>query len=169
MPGEGVPHRDARSTHFYNMERINRGFVVRNCTFRPQRRHAVLVRGVDGVIEGNTIDGVGGGAVSMGNEQVHFYEGPFPRNNVIRNNTIRNCRVVPIAVYTHTIGPSARLTRDIVIEKNVIELRPGQETAIRLRNVENVALRGNTITDADGRPLGDAAVAVQASEEITIE
>jgi hypothetical protein len=79
---------DIRSTHFYNMSYTNNCFVVRNCTFMPQRRHAMLIRSCNGLIEDNTIDGVGGSAVWMGNEMGNFYEGPFPQYNIIRNNTI---------------------------------------------------------------------------------
>ena len=156
--GEIVRDRDIESTHFYNMDRINRGFVVRNCRFGPQRRHAMLIRSVDGVMEGNTIDGVRGSAVSMGNEMGSFYEGPFPHDNVIRANTIRACGSDPITIYTSSIDGTAELTSNVSVVDNEVHLREGQEVAVRLTRVKNATVRDNRITTADGHESDTAVV-----------
>ena len=156
--GEIVRDRDIESTHFYNMDRINRGFVVRNCRFGPQRRHAMLIRSVEGVMEGNTIDGVRGSAVSMGNEMGSFYEGPFPHDNVIRANTIRACGSDPITIYTSSIDGTAELTSNVSVVDNEVHLREGQEVAVRLTRVKNATVRDNRITTADGHESDTAVV-----------
>lgn len=42
----------------YNIDACGANYVVRNSTFREQRRHAILVRAPGGIIEGNTIEGL---------------------------------------------------------------------------------------------------------------
>jgi hypothetical protein len=70
-------------TGLYNADACGADYIVRNCTFCEQRRHALLVRAPGGLIEGNTIDGVGGNGVHMANEVGSFYEGPVPENCII--------------------------------------------------------------------------------------
>lgn len=148
-----------KSTHFYNMSYANDGFIVRHCTFKPQRRHALLVRCSNGVFEGNTVDGVGGAAVWMGNEMGHFYEGPFPTQNVIRHNTIRNTQATAIHIYTQTAGGRASHTRDIRVEGNTITVRPGR-IGIAVRNAAGVTLDGNRILDQGGKEIGRDGVSL---------
>lgn len=173
-PVEGVvagrkrSHVDIKATHFYNMSYVNDGFIVRDCTFKPQRRHALLVRSSKGIFEGNTVNGVGGAAVWMGNEMGSFYEGPFPQNNVIRNNRIRNTQQPAIHIYTSKLGGSARHTRNIRVENNTITVLPGKQ-GIFVRHSENVVLKANRILDADGRELGKAGVVISNSREVRVE
>jgi hypothetical protein len=146
------------STHFYNMSYINDGFIVRNCTFKPQRRHALLVRCSNGIFEGNSVDGVAGAAVWMGNEMGSFYEGPFPTNNFIRNNIIRNTQLPAIGIYSHT-GGKARLTRNIKVENNTITVLPGT-LGISVHDAARVELKGNHILDQQGTDIGEAGLIV---------
>jgi len=154
-PVEGViPGRKQRkhiqSTHFYNMSYINDRAIIRNCTFKPQRRHAILIRCSNSIIEGNTVDRVGGSAVWMGNEMGSFYEGPFPHNIIIRNNTIRNTQRTAIYIFTKSLGGKAKHTRDIRVEGNTITVLPGHQ-GISVRNAARVEQKGNRIFDQNGR------------------
>jgi len=142
VTGRKRPHRDIASTHFYNLSRCGRGFVVRDCTFKPQRRHALLVRAPDGLIENNLIDGVGGSAVALGNEMGSFYEGPFPSNTIVRNNTIRNTQDTAIKVYTRTRKQAVTMTRGIQIRNNNITVLPGRK-GIEVSHAQAV-VEGNT-------------------------
>lgn len=142
--GRKRPHQDIASTHFYNLSRCGRGFIVRNCTFKPQRRHALLVRAPDGLIENNLIDGVGGSAVAMGNEIGSFYEGPFPHNTIVRNNTIRHTQGTAIQVYTRTKNQSADITRGVQIRNNSITVLPGKK-AIVVQQARKVVQEGNRV------------------------
>jgi hypothetical protein len=153
--GDVVRDRDLESTHFYNMSRVNRGFVVRGCRMGPHRRHGTLTRSVEGLIEGNTIEGVTGSAVAVGNEMGGFYEGPFPREITIRGNTLRRCRRAPVDIYSLSVDGTAELTRDITIERNQIELREGQQAAIEINRAKNVIVRDNRVTDAHERVVAD--------------
>ena len=157
--GNKIPHADILSTHFYNMSYANNCFVIRSCTFNPQRRHAMLIRSGDGIIENNLIDGVGGAAVWMGNEMGSFYEGPFPFNNIIRNNTIRNTQQRSIYIYTSSINNNVFYTKDIQVENNEITVLPGN-TAIKVFHASNVELLNNKILDQNGDEIGDAAVEI---------
>ncbi len=148
---------DIKSTHFYNMSYVNTGFIIRNCTFMPQRRHAMLIRSSNGLIEGNTIKGVGGAAVWMGNEMGSFYEGPFPQNNTIRNNTIHNTQLPAIRIYTSSLTPSAKHTRDIKVENNTITVLT-KRLGISVSRAENIELKGNHIFDQHGNEIGDAGL-----------
>jgi len=145
--GRKRPHQDIASTHFYNLSRCGRGFIVRNCTFKPQRRHALLVRAPDGLIENNLIDGVGGSAVVLGNEMGSFYEGPFPNNTIVRNNTIRNTRNTAICVYTRTTNQAAEMTHGVQIRNNTITVLPGKK-GIEVKHARDVVVKDNVVRDS---------------------
>jgi len=145
--GQKRPQQDIASTHFYNLSRCGRGFIVRNCTFKPQRRHALLVRAPDGLIENNLIDGVGGSAVVLGNEMGNFYEGPFPHNTVVRNNTIRNTQLSAISVYTQTRNRDVAITRGVQIRNNTLTVLPGRK-GIDVQQARDVVVEGNTVLNA---------------------
>jgi hypothetical protein len=147
-------HDKLRATGLYNLDRCGRGYIVRNNTFLPQRRHALLARSPDGLFEGNTVDGIGGSGVWLSNEIASFYEGPFPENTIIRNNTFRNTVGVPIHVAAN--GKDA-WARDITIEDNTFSGWP--VSAMRLSNLRGGIIRGNKI--AAGREGEPAAVAVR--------
>lgn len=144
--GQKRAHTDIASTHFYNLSCCGRGFVIRNCTFKPQRRHAMLVRAPDGLIENNLIDGVGGSAVSLGNEMGSFYEGPFPDNTVVRNNTIRNTQGTAIQVYTRTQSQTAVVTQGVQIRNNTITVLPGRK-GIEVTRVRDAVVEGNVLLE----------------------
>jgi hypothetical protein len=147
------PHTDIASTHFYNLSRCGRGFVIRNCTFKPQRRHAMLVRAPEGLIENNRVDGVGGSAVVLGNEMGSFYEGPFPNNTVVRNNTIGYTQQAAIRAYTQTRAGTAEITHGVQIRNNRITVLPGRK-GIDVTHVRDAVVEGNTVETASVRKEG---------------
>ena len=84
-------------TQFFNMEYVNDGFAVRNCRFGIQRRFSIIVRAYNGVIENNLIEG--GAGMRITNELGSWFEGPMPKNIVVRNNSVKVDReCVPVAV-----------------------------------------------------------------------
>ena len=107
-------------TGFYNLDACGDGYVVKNCVFHAQRRHAMLVRAPHGRIEGNEVDGVGGSAVSMTNEVGSFYEGPFPTDCLILNNQFKNTQRIPVVIGCLATG-SAALAKRIEVKGNRIE------------------------------------------------
>lgn len=166
-PGRKQPHTDIRSTQFYNLDYVNAGFIVRGCTFLPQRRHAILVRGCNGLIESNRVDGIGGSAVSMGNELGSFYEGPFPHDNLIRGNVIENTRLTAIQIYSRGLQRQGQLTHDIQVVDNQITLRPGA-AGIVVESARRVTLTGNRILDVHGQPLRDQGVQIKNASDVRV-
>ncbi|MEM6260833.1 MAG: right-handed parallel beta-helix repeat-containing protein [Planctomycetota bacterium] len=158
VPGTKKPHQDRTSTHFYNLSRSSADFIVRNCTFKAQRRHAMLIRAPRGLIENNTIDGVGGSAVFAGNEAGSFYEGPFPEGLVIRNNTIRNTQLPAIWLLTSSLSGEGRLTRDIRLENN--NILAAHAPAIQAARVAGVRVTGGQIAAGRTLPAKDSVVSL---------
>jgi hypothetical protein len=152
VSGNVRPAVDKNATHFYNLNQCNSGFIVRNNTFKPQRRHAVLVRSPNGLIEGNTIEEVGGHGVVVENEYGYFYEGPFPQNIIIRNNKITNPHLAPIGVATHAGTPDVRLVKNIEIKGNTLT---SDSPAIELSSVANVEVSNNRFRSLDGEEMAE--------------
>ncbi|MEM9108807.1 MAG: glycosyl hydrolase family 28-related protein [Planctomycetota bacterium] len=140
--------RKLQFTGLYNLDAAGNHFVVRGNTFGPQRRHAILARASGGLIENNTITGVGGNGVRLGNEIGSFYEGPLPRNTVIRNNTFTNTYFDAIHIYTNGIDATAQ---EMTIKSNRITgwhtnpIDPKSAAAISLRNVVGAVIEDNEI------------------------
>lgn len=157
-------HDKLRITGLYNLDRSGRDYIVRNNTFLPQRRHALLARSAGGLFEGNTVDGIGGTGVWLGNEIASFYEGPFPENTIIRNNRFLNTEGTPIHVSTNGNGAWAR---NITIEDNTFSGWP--DSAIRLSNVQGGLIRGNQIEAGRGGESDAVAVKVAHTADLTIQ
>ena len=166
--GSKRPHLDVRGTHFYNASYASDGYEVRGCVFKPQRRHAMLIRSSNGTIEKNTVDQVGGSAVYMGNEIGSFYEGPFPQNNVIRNNTFINTQGRPIELYSAVFNPKALLVQNNVVSNNLIRVRPNQ-VAIRVRSCKNISLLNNRICGLDSDTPVTNAISCTQSKDIILK
>ena len=131
-------------TGMYNIDACGANYVVRNCTFREQRRHAILVRAPGGIIEGNTIDGVGGSGVYMTNEIGSFYEGPVPQNCIIRNNVFRNTQGTPIVVGSKSASSPASYAKNILITGNTIESLA--KPCIQAFSVIGLTISGNRLS-----------------------
>jgi hypothetical protein len=117
---------------------------IRNCTFREQRRHAMLVRAPDGIIEGNTVDSVGGSGVYMANLIGSFHEGPAPQNCIIRDNVFRNTPGVAIIVGSQRVSSPAAYAKIIRITGNRIE---GLSTpCIQAFSVSGLDISGNKLS-----------------------
>lgn len=131
-------------TGMYNLDACGANYVVRNCTFREQRRHAMLVRAPGGLIEGNTIDGVGGSGVYMVNEIGSFYEGPVPHDCVIRSNVFRNTQGTPIVVGSERASRPTAYAKNIRITGNRIAgLTP---SCIRAFSVDGLEISSNALS-----------------------
>ncbi len=161
-----VSSGDTLSTHFYNLDMCNAGYIIRNNTFMPQRRHAILARSIDGIISGNWIEGVGGNGIAMENEYgAAYFGGPFPQNVIVSSNIITTTHQTPITVQAKTGASNTRLARDIDFTANVI--MASTAPAIELDNVQNVAVwNDNEFYNADGGELTDPLL-VANSEDIS--
>lgn len=131
-----------------NYGRASSGFEITGNTFVPILRRALAVYWTDGVISDNVLDCRGGGSIWMMTSANEFY-GPFIRNLQVRNNTVRNSYHISIqagAMWPASVANPDVYDAGLVIENNVIESQKGAKPAIRLANMRNVVLRGNTVS-----------------------
>jgi hypothetical protein len=82
LAGSGLHDSD----HVYNLSACGRGFVVRGNWFGRHRGRGILVRSLDGTIEGNEFTNAEGWGVAVQHEP-DWEEGPLTRNLSITNNT----------------------------------------------------------------------------------
>lgn len=113
----------------YNLSACGSGFVIRNNHLRNHRRNGLLLRGGDGVIEGNTFEHPAGFAIHACNEP-EWPEGPAPWGLLVRGNTFiggayaggygNSPMTASIVMRGTGIGRAAegRILRDLRIEKN---------------------------------------------------
>jgi hypothetical protein len=138
---------DSAITQVFNVSRTCNQFVFRNNTVRNGRRIGVLAKGRGGLIENNTFEGLGGGAVEFWNAP---FEGLGAVDYVVRDNRIRDCGQLArehAAIWTTLFKSGAdRLHRNLLITGNEITGFPGH--AIWLRDVQNAVVRDNTIVSA---------------------
>jgi hypothetical protein len=80
------------------------GFLVRGCNFGFNRSRGILVKGSDGVIEGNTLEGNVMAAIMVAPEW-WWLEAGSSNHVQILDNTIRDCGDVAIAVYAFGGAP----------------------------------------------------------------
>lgn len=74
------------SDHVYNLSACGRGFVVRGNRFGRHRGRGILVRSLDGTIEGNEFDNAEGWGIAVQHEP-DWEEGPLTRDLAITGNT----------------------------------------------------------------------------------
>ena len=159
-------------TGLYNIDASGKDYVVRNNVFLAQRRHALLARCSGGLFENNLVDGVGGHGVSLNNEVGSFYEGPLPRDTVIRNNTFRNTFWDAVKVYTNGEGSVAR---NITVTGNRIDgwytdpQARRQAAAINLRNVVGGVVVDNIIGPGKVAPAISKPILIRKCRDIRTE
>ena len=74
----------------YNLSALGSGFVIKNNTFRFQRRYGILVQSTDGIIAGNVFEQTSANAVVLAME-THFRVGYIPSRIEIENNIFYGC------------------------------------------------------------------------------
>ncbi len=89
MQGAVAGHEGREGTTVFNLSRCNRGFVIRNNTFRLHRRHGMMIKSPNGLIEGNLIDRVAGNGIVIGND-ADWPEGVIPNDVLVQYNEIRD-------------------------------------------------------------------------------
>ena len=144
-----VPADDS-VTQVFNASRTCNQFVFRNNTVRNGRRVGVLAKGRGGLIENNTFDGLGGGAVEFWNAP---FEGLGAVDYVVRDNHIRDCGQLArehAAIWATVFkSGSDKLHRNLLITGNEITGFPNP--AILLRDVQCAVVRDNRIVCAQGK------------------
>ena len=158
-------------TQFFNMEYVNDGFAVRNCRFGVQRRFSMIIRAYNGVIENNVIEG--GAGMRITNELGSWFEGPLPKNIVVRNNSVKVDReCVPVVIGNQFAVKPRKIDFDsnIKFDSNTIYAYSGEsEHLLEIRNCKNVKGDGNKFYGASGgRIATEKAIGVTNSEDVSI-
>jgi len=146
-------------TGLYNVSASGKDYIIRNNTFREQRRYGVLARSSGGLIDGNSFIGVGGCGIYLGNEIGSFYEGPFPANTIIRNNTF--IKTAWNSVRISTKGENVYAKNIHIIDNFFSEWRTSprakdKAAAIELSNVDGGIVSGNIMEQgntSDASPI----------------
>jgi parallel beta-helix repeat protein len=161
----GADHRTGDT--IYNLSASGAGFVIRNNRFHHHRRHGVLARAGNGLIEGNTFEESGGFGVTITNEP-EWPEGPVATDITVRGNRFiggghpggygDSPKGAALTVRAKGLGERAegRLIRRITIEDNTFVDPPGG--AIYIGSAEGVTIRNNTASSTGTRTGANSAV-----------
>lgn len=141
------------SDMFFNDNRSNESFIIRNNTFRNSRRYGMLIQATHGTIEANTLQGLSTGAITMQNS-AGWPEGFVPRNVAILDNKISNCG------FDWAYSRDGENAAPVVLRTNTI-----QENGIaKWRGLSNITLKGNTI-----QSNSNYSVYISGAHDIIIE
>ena len=160
----------------YNLSSCGAGYVIRDNYMADYRRHGILLRAGDGVVENNVIQDVSGQGIVLMNEP-SWPEGPMPWNVTIRGNKIR--RVAYSSGYNEKAAIEVKSAKfpygsadyrgvhGIRILDNEIVDAPG--TAIGVISARDVEIAGNAIIYGEGSLLREScAIVVENSEGVVI-
>lgn len=86
-----------RGSLISSANRVGNGFVVKNCVFGWNRSRGILVKGSHGEVSGNRIESSWMSAILVAPEY-WWLEAGTSRDLVISNNTITDCKDIPIRV-----------------------------------------------------------------------
>ena len=168
----GNSNANALATQFFNMEYINDGFAVRNCRFGVQRRCSMIIRAHNGVIENNVIDG--GSGICISNEVGSWFEGPLPKNIVVRNNSIKVDReCVPVFIGGRFLGNVGNIAFDFNISfdaNSVYAYSDAAKFLVHVSRCNGVKGRDNKFFNASGGQIGaEKAVRAANSSGVSIQ
>lgn len=156
---------DADITQVFNASRTCNQFVFRNNTVRNGRRIGVLAKGRGGLIENNTFEGLGGGAVEFWNAP---FEGLGAVDYVVRANRILECGQLArehAAIWATILKSGAdKLHRNLLITDN--EIAGFHGLAMLLRDLQNAVVRDNRIVVA---PRVTEPIALGNTEGVKLE
>ncbi|MCL5270742.1 MAG: right-handed parallel beta-helix repeat-containing protein [bacterium] len=177
QPGEKPDFGDL----IYNLSRCGAGSAIRNNIFRLSRRYGVFINSIDGVVENNLFDRLGGWAIVLDNEISVWQQGPPSRGLLIRNNVFRGVAYTghygdnPLSgtiriVSQSTRGPAeGRPIRGIRIDNNAFE--NVRTAAVSIGSATDINLKNNAIRLGPDAKMGlkTAAITLRNAEGILIE
>eukprot|EP01119_Soliformovum_irregulare_P010438 TRINITY_DN2566_c0_g1_i2.p1 TRINITY_DN2566_c0_g1~~TRINITY_DN2566_c0_g1_i2.p1 ORF type:complete len:646 (-),score=143.48 TRINITY_DN2566_c0_g1_i2:68-2005(-) len=133
-----------------NLDRQNRGFLIKNNTFRVHRARAMMVKASDGIISHNIINSTSLGGILINPERAVFVEADYSQNLIIENNSIYNAgffaEAGSIAVFVTSnsgIIPDAGGFVNITIRNNLIV--SSVRDNIKVQSGVNISIYNNTI------------------------
>lgn len=165
----------------YNLSRCGADYVIRNNVFRNHRRHGMMLKAPQGLVEKNTLEGLGGMGIVAGNDP-EWPEGVIPFDVTIRGNTIKDVgrsrwygqdtRGAAIQIMTRASGgrvAAERCFHDVVLEENTIVNPPG--AALYIGASRNVSIEGLHVLyeESGAMPRDAAAVVVDNAAAILVD
>ncbi len=149
----------------YNLNACGAGFVIRNNNLSHNRYRGILIRGGDGLVQGNRISYTGSSGVVLISDEL---EGPYPRDLIIRDNVMVNNGMIPfsftgfgIFLSSGEMGYAGDLTKpkvkNILIENNKVS--GSAKDGIRIENAEGVRLYGNQVMETGARRVTEKSFA----------
>ena len=87
---KSVPANIAIGDIVFNNNSIGDGFIIRNNKIGSNRSRGILIKGSNGVVEGNKISNCAMNGILVAPE-IHWMGGGFADNVEIKNNTIKGC------------------------------------------------------------------------------
>jgi hypothetical protein len=139
---------------FFNQTKANQGFVIKNNTFRNSRRYGILIQAKNGIIEGNRMENLSTGAITLQNS-ASWPEGFVPSDVLIKDNTIINCgfdksywaegeNVAPVLIRTTTCTKGNALWKGVqrieIINNNI---KSNSKRAIYLNGAKDIKIENN--------------------------
>lgn len=185
-----LPAEALADDYVANLSRSSPRFTIRRNHFHDHRARGMLIQARQGLIEGNRISRVMAAAIQMTTDANFWQEGFGCEDILVRGNIIEGCNYagwergpngrhmgcINLIVDTAKGLGTYPVHRHVVIEDNTISDTPG--LAILVSSARGVAIRGNSITDANTRPFAGAGTAIDApaagavmvtrSEEVTV-
>jgi hypothetical protein len=129
----------------YNANATGSGFMLKNNVTRNHRARGILVRGSNGIIEGNTVDWTQEAGIALFPEWGTWTQGGFVHKVSILNNTVRRAALMD---WTHAVDitvpgdPEAGALQSIEVRGNIIDSCPGLNLALgSIRGVVVIANR----------------------------
>jgi len=145
-----------------SLNRMGNGFVIRNSEFGHIRSRGILVKGSNGLIEGNLLDHCAMQGIKVAPEY-HWLESGFSENVILRNNRILHSGSESILV--DSPGPHP-MHQNILIEDNYVETQ--FVPALRLRGIATGMVQRNQLRGLSDSQLPNATV-VEYSPGLVIE
>lgn len=142
----------------YNPDACGAGFKIVNCRLGDTRSRGILVKGNDGLIQGNTILRCGMSAVSIGPE-FYWGEAGYVRHVVVSGNKIVECGHAGYgggAILVH--GDGSVGNSDITIKNN--RMSSSYHGDIQVEWSSGVVIAGNEFAGADAWPSNISAHSV---------
>lgn len=171
------PGIDKQKTQIWNRA-MGKGFVMRNNIVRNSRRYGIYLKASNGLIEGNTLEGLSSCAITLHNEP-RAPNGPFCHDVIIRNNTINECgfeegflkygadQIGALRVtsrrYDYRDAESGTAHSKIRIENN--QFSDLQRPPVFLSNVRDAVLSENQL---DGEPFSESHVILKSCERVEV-
>ena len=143
------------------------GTTIKNSTFKPVLRNAMLLRILNGKIDNNTINCLGGKiGVNLTDET---NTGPFSKNIIVKNNIINDADLIGINIGCNMSGvrEDTTATGNIQVIGNTINCR--RLNGIKIRNTNRVNILNNSINMLGGTISKGNAVEATNVRDVTID